>query len=492
MLDPKKYKVIEPEQKPKKEDKPIVPGVQNRLLLSDATFVGAKKNPTLFAWCEALSMLAKNLYNASLFRIRQIFFGWDKAPEKRSEHEKTVFAEIDKLHVEFPDMKVKKVISYKHLEKLMRVTKNPDFFAGLPMQTAQAVVKDAISDFKNWLSACKEYKKDSSKFLGKPKMPGYCKSPYRTFTLTNQDAVFYRVQADDTHPESTEMKLPLTSVRLPMPHMRPEDDLREVKVTRSYGRYQICCVVAVPFDSLPTRTGLAGLDLGVANIAALVFTTSHAYVYKGGAILSHNRLFAKKKASAVSTLTKGHKPKHVESRHLERLSRRHSDFTRDTLHKIANDIIVRCIKHEAGILVIGKNPLWKQNAKMSKRNNQNFVNIPHAQLIDYITYRAAKYGIMVVLQEESYTSKADLIAKDFMPVYGQENGKPKFSGVRAERGTYSCSNGLDINADCNGAGNILRKAIPTAWDQVTDYRFMATPVSIKFTDFMPNYNMDPA
>jgi putative transposase len=129
---------------------------------------------------------------------------------------------------------------------------------------------------------------------------------------------------------------------------------------------------------------------------------------------------------------------------------------------------------------------------MSKRNNQNFVNIPHAQLIDYITYRAAKYGIMVVLQEESYTSKADLIAKDFMPVYGQEKGKPKFSGVRAERGTYSCSNGLDINADCNGAGNILRKAIPTAWDQVTDYRFMATPVSIKFTDFMPNYNMDPA
>lgn len=40
----------------------------------------------------------------------------------------------------------------------MRVTENPDFFIGLPMQTAQAMVKQAVTDFKNWLASLREYK----------------------------------------------------------------------------------------------------------------------------------------------------------------------------------------------------------------------------------------------------------------------------------------------------------------------------------------------
>ncbi|MFR3808787.1 MAG: hypothetical protein ACLTX3_07515 [Lachnospiraceae bacterium] len=65
------------------------------------------------------------------------------------------------------------MITYYQLEKLFRVTENQDFFAGPPMQTAQAVVKSAVTDFKNWLASLKEYNKRPEKFLGKPKMPGY-------------------------------------------------------------------------------------------------------------------------------------------------------------------------------------------------------------------------------------------------------------------------------------------------------------------------------
>ena len=75
----------------------------------------------------------------------------------------------------------------------MRATDNPDFFAGLPMQTAQQVLKDAVHDFKAWLDSLKEYKKNPSNYTGKPKMPGYCKSIRKTFTVTNQDAVIYPV-----------------------------------------------------------------------------------------------------------------------------------------------------------------------------------------------------------------------------------------------------------------------------------------------------------
>ena len=69
-----------------------------------------------------------------------------------------------------------KVISYYFMDKLMRATENPDFFSGLPMQTAQAIVKDAVQDFKTWLKSLKDWKKDPDKYTGKPGMPKYCKS----------------------------------------------------------------------------------------------------------------------------------------------------------------------------------------------------------------------------------------------------------------------------------------------------------------------------
>ena len=143
----------------------------------------------IYDYCDSNAQKAKLLYNAALFRIRQIFTGWDK--DSRTDNEKEVFAEVALLQQTYPSVKVKKVISYGHLEKLMRVTHNPDFFAGLPMQTAQAVVKHAGTDFSNWLKSLKAYKQDPSKFLGKPQMPHYQKRKVITFGITNQDAVLY-------------------------------------------------------------------------------------------------------------------------------------------------------------------------------------------------------------------------------------------------------------------------------------------------------------
>ena len=74
-----------------------------------------------------------------------------------------------------------------------------------------------------------------------------------------------------------------------------------------------------------------------------------------------------------------------------------------------------------------------------------------------ISYKALIAGIEVVWQEESYTSKADCTAGDLIPVYGKERTHPVFSGRRIERGLYLCKAGYCINADCNGAANILRK-----------------------------------
>ena len=112
-----------------------------------------------------------------------------------------------------------------------------------------------------------------------------------------------------------------------------------------------------------------------------------------------------------------------------------------------------------GTLVIGKNPLWKQEANMGRKNNQQFVQIPHACFIDQLTYKAKLVGIKVIIQEESYTSKASFLDLDPIPTYSANRpGKPVFSGKRIARSWYRASDGQVIHADINGSYNILRKS----------------------------------
>src|SRR6516162_7721744 len=87
------------------------------------------------------------------------------------------------------------------------------------------------------------------------------------------------------------------------------------------------------------------------------------------------------------------------------------------LHTASRRIIDLLISEGIGTLVIGKNPLWKQEANMGKRNNQQFVHIPHARFIEQLTYKAKLVGIEVVLQEESYTSRASFWDHDPIPTY---------------------------------------------------------------------------
>ena len=129
-------------------------------------------------------------------------------------------------------------------------------------------------------------------------------------------------------------------------------------------------------------------------------------------------------------------------------------------------------------MVLGVNKYWKQNSNMNHVNNQNFVQIPFATLRNLIRYKAEERGIVVFEQEESYTSRADLLAGDFIPVYGEKGAsEQKFSGKRLKRGGYRSFNGTFLNADLNAAGNILRKKLPTAFENfksVSAYDFLKT------------------
>ena len=307
---------------------------------------------------------------------------------------------------------------------MMRVTENADFFSGLPRQTAQQMVKQSVTDFKNWLVSLREYKKHPEKYLGKPKMPHYKKSDLTTVIITNQDAVLYR---DDI---GMSLKLPLQKQRLYFSNLSSDPVLKEVKIKPYYGRFLLCLTLEEPdvaFD--PSGSHVCAIDLGTDNFAAIVCDDYSSAIYKGGAVLSKIQWFHKQRAKYVSIITKGHEKKHAVSKRLRDLSFHYA----------------------------------------------NFVSMPITLLRTMITYKALNASIRIIEQEESYTSKADLIANDRIPTYGVDDKDASFSGKRIKRGLYRCSNGMILNADCHAAANIMRKAIPDIWKDTRDYTFLSVP-----------------
>lgn len=401
------------------------------------------KQHEMFPYFDGLAHKAKNLYNASLFRIRNAFTAHDKT--NLTSNEKEVLDELALLK----GQKTYRVLGYGVLQRLMRVTQNPDFFAGLPMQSAQATVKHACSDFQNWLSALKKYKQNPALFTGKPRMPGYCKGDITTLTLTNQDAVIY----------GDELKLPKTKQRLRI-RKRHSARLQEVKVCPVSGGYDILLVYQVKDTSVQSGKHSAAVDFGVDNTMAVVSDTGKSILFKGRFIKSINQYFMKKKAERISLMSRGKETtERVWSKYLDRLSAYRTSYIRDCFHKMSKELLVWCQRNDIGYLVLGSNTFWKQNSSIGTVNNQNFVSIPFEMLKSMIELKACEYGVTVVRNEESYTSKASFLDSDDIPVYVEgDETKHRFSGKRIQRGLYRSSDGTVLNADINGAANILRKA----------------------------------
>jgi putative transposase len=158
------------------------------------------------------------------------------------------------------------------------------------------------------------------------------------------------------------------------------------------------------------------------------------------------------------------------TRQMERITNTRNRRIDHYLHTVSKRIVDFLVEEGIGTVIIGKNPLWKQESNMGRRNNQNFVSIPHARFIDMITYKATLVGIGVEVREESYTSQASFVDLDPIPDYTPNDKEEHvFSGKRIGRRNclYRTKDGRTICADVNGAYNILRKSKPDAFAKGT-------------------------
>jgi putative transposase len=406
----------------------------------------SKRDPR-YAAIDAAAFASKNLYNAANYELRQAFI-----------HEG-------------------RFISYNQLDKLMQ---SHEAYKALPAKVAQWVLKGVVNNWKSFKEAREEYRQDPSKFTGRPNLPKYKhKSDGRNILIYTTQALSKKALKHGLIQPSM----------LAMSVKTQHKVIDQVRIVPRNGNY----VVEIIYDKAPIQANVdpsfcVGIDLGVTNLAAIA-SNREGFVPRlvnGRTLKAWNQWYNKRMKELKIKLPKDDR-EHV-TKQMERITNTRNRRINHYLHAASKRIVELLVKEGIGTIIIGKNPLWKQEANMGKRTNQNFASIPHARFIDMLTYKAQLVGITVEVTEESYTSKASFLDLDEIPVYNPHNEeKPVFSGRRVKRGLYRASGNRFINADVNGAYNILRKRRPDAFSKakgVEDGRatpYVVHPVRMSLT-----------
>jgi putative transposase len=329
-------------------------------------------------------------------------------------------------------------------------------FAALP---SEAAVQTCLSVGESIQSFCELLKKfRNGELAQKPRFPNYRKPggyqvvsfPKRALRLRDGQIRF---------PLGLQVKawFGLKEFFLPMPSNLDFDLIREVRILPRNGCFYAEFVYPTSVSQVDLDfTKCLGLDHGLNNWLTGVSNIGTSFIIDGLHLKSLNQFYNKQIANI-----KDGKPQGFWSRKLAAITEKRNRQMRDAVNKAARLVINHCVDNRIGTLVFGWNQGQKDGANMGKKNNQKFVQIPTARLKTRISQLCKQYGIQFIETEESYTSKASFIDSDTLPKYGEKPERWKESGRRVQRGLYRSCSGIKINADCNGAANILRKVAVT-------------------------------
>ncbi|WP_253881057.1 RNA-guided endonuclease InsQ/TnpB family protein [Microcystis aeruginosa] len=333
--------------------------------------------------------------------------------------------------------------------------KKTEQYQALPAKVSQQVLRGLDKNWQSFFAASSEFKSHPDKFLGKPKIPSY-KEPNK-----GRNLLVYTIQAlSKVGLRQGLVKLSGTSIALPT---RVAERIAEVRIVPKCDCYVIEVIYEKTEQFLAPNEKIAALDLGIDNLMAVTSNQPDfiPLLINGRPLKSLNQFYNQRRAK-LQSLLKGNRQ---SSQKIHRLTRCRNQKVDDYLHQASRYLVNLLVEQEITTLVIGKNDGSKQEVNLGKVNNQKLVTIPHRRLIEMISYQCQLAGIKVIIQEESYTSVANFLNDDPLPVYGETTEKPVFSGKRIKRGLYRTDRGFLCQSDVIGSYNILRKAFPNAFNR---------------------------
>ena len=366
-----------------------------------------------FDLIKELCHLSKNLYNASLYDVRQYYF------------------------------ETKSYRTWQSQCPIFTKTKNTDYYA-LQSHVASEVIEQVGRQFIGFFRNKSNKKKRIPKYKDKN---GYNVITFNNLTISKQiefdeDKQLYTYTLCK---RSYNLKIQSTKSNIKMAKFVYDEANNLIKCFKIYE-------VEQP-KLKKDNSRYFSIDAGLNNIVSIYNNIGiRPLLYNGRPIKSINQYYNKTNAKLCSEL-----PANIKSsKRLKQLSLKRANKIDYEMHKISTHIINEAVKNDISKIIIGNNVGWKNEINIGRKNNQNFVNVPHTKLFNQLLYKGLLNGIEVIFTEESYTSKASFFDKDELPIYGQ-NDNHKFSGRRISRGLYKDSKGNLWNADLNGGGNIMRK-----------------------------------
>lgn len=364
-----------------------------------------------------------------------------------------------------------KWLSYFELDSIMKNTKNLDGdinYRLLKAQCSQQVLRILDKNIKGYYKSVQDYKKNPNKYKEKPGLPNYKKrgSEFNLY-YTNQSCKI----KDGRIILSKDL-----SISIPQYEKYSDliKDFKQIRIKPLACGYKIEIIYEVKNTEVSKgrEEKVASIDLGIDNLVTLV-SEDFAVLFSGKFVKSHNKLFNKTLAK-LNSIKDLQKIKGATKR-IKKLYYDREQYIEDVFHKISRKIVDLLVDFKITKLVVGYNKGWKQNVNMGKKNNQKFVQIPFARLVSYLEYKCELAGIEIVIHEESYTSKCDSLAFEKIEKHDS------YLGRRKKRGLFQSSVGKLINADVNGALNIMRKVVGDSCEsirRIIDRGLLFNPVRI--------------
>ena len=353
-----------------------------------------------------------------------------------------------------------------------------DCFKELPMKVATSTTIQIQKIYKSFFKSMSDYVKNSLKYKNRPEQPNFLDKIKGRFIISYN----YQAISKKIFKKANKIKLSGTNIEFTT-KLKDFDSIDCVRIIPRLDQYIIeVCYTFNEKKQIRDNKRYGSIDLGVSNLAT--FTSSvigfQPIIFNGKPLKSINQYYNKKLASMKSILETVNKKKSSKKTRL--LTNKRNNKVDNYLHKASKEIVNTLVNNNMSKLIIGKNDGWKFETSMSKQSNQNFIQIPHSRFIQMLQYKCEKEGIRIIIQEESYPSKASFLNLDVIPIYDKNNNtKYVFSGYRKSRGLYKINKSKEfINSDVNGSYNILRKAIPTVFANGIE-GFVVNPKVINLT-----------
>src|SRR6266496_6111267 len=291
-----------------------------------------RKDPR-FAVIDAAAFKSKNLYNAALYEIRQAFIFQGK---------------------------------YLNCNEMDKRMQSHEAYKALPAKVSQQILMVLDKNWKSFFEARAAYEEDPSRFTGRPRLPKY------KHKVEGRNLLVYTMQAisgGQTGGKKTLQRGIIKPSQLPISVQTKQDPatIDQVRIIPRNGHY----VVEVIYSKKPVQAQVdpsfcAAIDLGITNLAAI---TSNRVGFiprlvNGRTLKAMNQWYNKRMKELKLCLPKEHRER--VTRQMEQITNKRNRQVNHYLHAASKRMIDFLVKEGVGTIIIGKNPLWKQETGMGK------------------------------------------------------------------------------------------------------------------------------